>query len=284
MTRQTSTISSWQELWHRLTAVYDDHEAKAVAQWLLDTAFGLSMADVLCDGLARLTPADRRRLELMAARLEQGEPVQYVVGVADFCGRQFQVSPGVLIPRPETAELCRWIVAEASRPAPAILDIGTGSGCIAITLALDIAHSRVTAWDISEHALRIAGQNAASARADIALQRHDALHPTAFTPWDIIVSNPPYIYHNERVGMASNVLDYEPHEALFAPDDNPLLFYQLIADYARRTLTPGGSLYFELNPLLADEVGDYLLQCGLLQPQIREDQFGHRRFIKAIQP
>ena len=284
MTKQASVTGSYQELWHRLTAVYDDREAKAVAQWLLDTAFGLSMADVLCDGLARLTPAEHERLELMLARLEQGEPVQYVVGKADFCGRQFQVEPGVLIPRPETAELCRWIVADVSRSAPAILDIGTGSGCIAVTLALDIPDSRVTAWDISEPALRIARQNAATAGAAVALGRCDALCPTAFAPWDIIVSNPPYIYSKERAAMTRNVLDYEPREALFAPDDNPLLFYQRIADYARRTLTPGGSLYFELNPLLADAVSDYLQRCGLRQPQIREDQFGKRRFIKANQP
>ena len=284
MTKQASVTGSYQELWHRLAAVYDDREAKAVAQWLLDTAFGLSMADVLCDGLARLTPAEHERLELMLARLEQGEPVQYVVGKADFCGRQFQVEPGVLIPRPETAELCQWIVDDVSRSAPAILDIGTGSGCIAVTLALDIPDSRVTAWDISEPALRIARQNAATAGAAVALERCDALCPTAFAPWDIIVSNPPYIYSKERAAMTRNVLDYEPREALFAPDDNPLLFYQRIADYARRTLTPGGSLYFELNPLLADAVGDYLQRCGLRQPQIREDQFGKRRFIKANQP
>lgn len=284
MTKQASVTGSYQELWHRLTAVYDDREAKAVAQWLLDTAFGLTMADVLCDGLARLTPAEHERLELMVARLEQGEPVQYVVGKADFCGRQFHVEPGVLIPRPETAELCRWIVADTSQSAPAILDIGTGSGCIAVTLALGIPKSRVTAWDISETALRVAAQNAAKAGVSIVTERHDALRPTTYGHWDIIVSNPPYIYHKERASMDANVLDYEPREALFAPDDNPLLFYQCIADYARRTLTPGGCLYFELNPLLADAVSDYLQRCGLHSPQIREDQFGKRRFIKANQP
>lgn len=284
MSGQMGVIGSWQQLWHRLAAVYGEHEAKAVARWLLETAFGLSMADVLCDGLARLTTAEQHRLELMLARLEQGEPVQYVAGVADFCGRQFLVEPGVLIPRPETAELCQWIVADADKADADILDIGTGSGCIAVTLALGIPKSRVTAWDISDTALRVAGENAAKAGVSIATERHDALRPTAYGHWDIIVSNPPYIYHKERASMDANVLDYEPHEALFAPDDNPLLFYQRIADYARRTLTPGGSLYFELNPLLADTVGDYLQRCGLHSPQIREDQFGKRRFIKAIQP
>ena len=275
---------TYEELWHRLTHIYDAGEAKAVVRWVLDVRFGMSWTDILCGKVTELSAHDQTELEKIMQRLEKGEPIQYIIGVADFCGRQFHVEPGVLIPRPETAELCRWIVDDVSQSAPAILDIGTGSGCIAITLALDIPDSRVTAWDISEPALRIARQNAATAGAAVALERCDALCPTAFAPWDIIVSNPPYIYSKERAAMTRNVLDYEPREALFAPDDNPLLFYQRIADYARRTLTPGGSLYFELNPLLADAVSDYLQRCGLRQPQIREDQFGKRRFIKANQP
>ena len=278
-------------LWHRLTDLYDPGEAKAIVRWVLDVRFGLSLADILCGKVTQLSADDQTELEKIMLRLEKGEPVQFVLGVADFFGRQFHVEPGVLIPRPETAELCQWIVEERrskERRSNTILDIGTGSGCIAITLALEIPNAKVTAWDISDEALRIAAGNAAALGANVIFEHHDILDSSLFTlhsslfSWDLIVSNPPYIYNKERQHMSRNVLDYEPHEALFAPDEDPALFYKCIARYAWQTLNPDGQLYFELNPLSARTVADYLQEIGFSKIEIRQDQFNKQRFLKAI--
>lgn len=286
--------TDYESLWRRLTPLYDAGEAKAIVRWALEVRFGLSLTDILCGKLTALSSDDKRELSAIMRRLEKGEPVQYVLGETDFCGRQFHVRPGVLIPRPETAELCRWItedekgIRNGKREKCRILDIGTGSGCIAVTLALEIPYVDVTAWDISDDALLIAQDNAKTLGADIKFEKHDALnislisHLSPLTPeYDIIVSNPPYIEPKERDGMAKNVLDYEPHTALFAPEENPVIFYQRIGDYAWQSLKPGGLLYFELNPLTADAVSDYLRQLGFTEIEIRNDQFGKQRFLKA---
>ena len=276
----------YEELWHRLTPLYDAGEAKAIARWVFDVRFGLSLADILCGKDTELSANDQAELEKIALRLEKGEPVQYIIGVADFCGRQFRVAPGVLIPRPETAELCRWILASGEHAN--ILDIGTGSGCIAITLALELPEAKVTAWDISDDALRIAAGNAESLGANVTFEHCDVLDSSLFTlhsslpSWDIIVSNPPYIQPAECDEMAKNVLDYEPRVALFAPEDNPIIFYQRIGDYAWQHLNPGGLLFFELNPLTADQVCDYLSTLGFTEIEVRKDQLGKNRFLKTM--
>ena len=280
---------TYEALWKRLTPLYEAGEAKAVVRWLLDVRFGLSMADILCDKVSELPQAAQAELEAMMARLAEGEPVQYVVGLADFCGRQFRVAPGVLIPRPETAELCQWILEGRGERGEVrgytLLDIGTGSGCIAITLAAEMPEVGVTGWDISEVALGIARENAERLGVDVSFEQRDILDSSRSTLhaslYDIIVSNPPYIEPREREGMERNVLDYEPHIALFAPEGNPILFYQRIADLAVRALKPGGSLYFELNPLTASSVGNYLTQIGFSRIEIRQDAFGRNRMLKA---
>ena len=292
---------NYEELWHRLIPLYEADETKAIVRWLLDVRFGLSWADILCGKVTELSANDQTELEKIMCRLEKGEPVQYIIGVADFCGRQFHVEPGVLIPRPETAELCRLILStdlhgqiRNIREIPChsdanILDIGTGSGCIAITLALEMPEAKVTAWDISDDALRIASENASRLGAKVTFEHRDALsisltsHLSPLTPhYDLIVSNPPYICNQEADGMAQNVLDYEPHEALFGPEEDPALFYKRIGDYASIALKPGGWLYFELNPLTADEVSAYLEALGFIETEIRCDQFGKRRFLKTM--
>ena len=280
---------TYEALWKRLTPLYEAGEAKAVVRWLLDVRFGLSMADILCDKVSELPQAAQAELEAMMARLAEGEPVQYVVGLADFCGRQFRVAPGVLIPRPETAELCQWVLEGRGERGEVrgytLLDIGTGSGCIAITLAAEMPEVGVTGWDISEVALGIARENAERLGVDVSFEQRDILDSSRSTLhaslYDIIVSNPPYIEPREREGMERNVLDYEPHIALFAPEGNPILFYQRIADLAVRALKPGGSLYFELNPLTASSVGNYLTQIGFSRIEIRQDAFGRNRMLKA---
>lgn len=272
---------TYEELWHRLTPVYEAGEAKAIVRWVLDVRFGLTWADIICGKVTELSANHQTELKKIMVRLEKGEPVQYIIGVADFCGRQFKVAPGVLIPRPETAELCDAIISSRQSEGGDILDIGTGSGCIAIILALEMPEARVTAWDISDEALRIAEENAKELEAKVNFQRQDALNISLTSKYDVIVSNPPYIEPKERDGMAKNVLDYEPELALFAPEDNPIIFYQSIGDYAWKSLKPGGELYFELNPLTAESVGDYLCQLGFSEVTFRQDQFGKQRFLKA---
>ncbi len=274
---------SYEALWHRLTPLYDAGEAKAIVRWLLDVRFGLSMADILCDKMKELPKEDQKALERMMQRLESGEPIQYIIGVADFFGRSFHVAPGVLIPRPETAELCEYVLS-CRKTEEKILDIGTGSGCIAITLALEIPEAKVTAWDISDDALLIAQENAKALGANVAFEKRDILDTSLSTSqtWDVIVSNPPYIMPSERDGMEENVLGHEPGLALFAPADNPILFYQCIGDYAVHSLKSGGCLYFELNPLTADDVADDLRQRGFKDIEIRQDQYGKNRFLKAM--
>ena len=293
----------YEELWRRLTPLYDAGEAKAIVRLVLDECYGLSWADVLGGKVSELSANDQTELEKIMLRLEKGEPVQYIIGVADFCGRQFHVEPGVLIPRPETEELCRWILAsdkhgqtrtvreipsqEGQSPLCEILDIGTGSGCIAITLALELPDAKVTAWDISDDALRIASANAKALGASVTFQHHDALDSSLFTlhsslpKWDLIVSNPPYICRKEADGMDKNVLGYEPHEALFVPDDDPLLFYRAIARYATLVLKPNGNLFFEINPLYADDLTQLLGEMLCYNAEILNDQFGKPRFLKA---
>ena len=301
---------TYEDSWHRLSSLYDADEAKAIVRWVLDVRFGLSFTDILCGKVSELSADEQEELEKIMLRLEKGEPVQYVIGVADFCGRQFHVAPGVLIPRPETAELCRWITSHGDRHSVRsnlteclspcevspceVIDIGTGSGCIAITLALDIPDANVTAWDISDDALRIAQQNARSLGADVTFEKKDIL--THFLPpsislpspfhlhsnkYDIIVSNPPYICNKEKATMEKNVLEHEPHQALFVPDNDPLLFYKAIAKYAKETLKPDGMLFFELNPIYAEDTESMLLDMGFKDTELRKDQYGKLRFLKA---
>ena len=286
---------TYEALWHRLIPLYETDEAKAIVRWVLDVRFGLSWADILCGKVTELSANDQAELEKIMLRLEKGEPVQYIIGVADFCGRQFHVEPGVLIPRPETEELCRMVIEEreisqkGQFPLCEILDIGTGSGCIAITLALELPDAHVTAWDISDDALRIAQENATALGANVSFEHRDALNIPSYSllsppssNYSLIVSNPPYICTSEADGMAQNVLDYEPREALFGPEEEPALFYKRIGDYASVALKPGGQLWFELNPLTADEVSAYLESIGFIDIEVLCDQYGKRRFLKTM--
>jgi release factor glutamine methyltransferase len=267
---------------------YEQGEAKAVARMILEVGFGLSMTDIVCGAVEQLSANDQKRLRQMQARVLDGEPVQYVLGVADFGPRQFIVAPGVLIPRPETYELCQWVVENVQctmkNEECRTLDIGTGSGCIASTLAAELPKAEVSAWDISEQALDIARQNAERLQVSVTFEQRDILAPQAPPPekTDILVSNPPYICRKEAQQMEPHVLEHEPHLALFVPDDDPLLFYRAIADYARQALKPTGKLFFEINPLYAGETVQMLQSLGFPQTEIRRDQFGKERFVKAL--
>lgn len=278
---------TYNEIWRRLTGVYDENEAKAMSRALIEDLFGFTLADILCGELNRLSAADNKRLSTAVGRLEQMEPLQYVTGKAPFADRIFHVGPGVLIPRPETEQLCSIVAADlnaksnggtATRHGTDLLDIGTGSGCIAITLALNIPQSTVTAWDISRNALAIAEGNAARLGAKVDFKLQDALTPPAdVEQWDAIVSNPPYICDSEQKDMAENVLAHEPHQALFVPDNDPLLFYRSIARYGQKALRRGGRLYFEINERYARETEDMLRQMGYKEIHTEKDIFGKDR-------
>lgn len=254
--------------------LYDGREARAVARVFLEDLYGFTLTDLyngrsidVASGLVR--------------RLTEGVPVQYVVGKALFADRYYKVREGVLIPRPETAELCQWI-AEEAKENDEVLDIGTGSGCIAITLALNTG-AKVTAWDIAEEALETARENSRNLKAAVNVERHDILQPTTDErQWDIIVSNPPYICESEKAAMEANVLEHEPHLALFVPDEDPLKFYRAIARFASKTLRKGGRLFFEMNSRLVRDMEQMLEAEEFTDVEIRKDLYGRERMIKAV--
>ena len=303
-------MKTYQQLWQSLTPLYDAGEAQAIVRTVLDVKYGMTLTDIICGKVNEISANEERKLEEIIIRLQKGEPVQYVLGEADFAGRTFRVEPGVLIPRPETAELCQWIEEDiagkstdspkdssedspedssgnspqATDDAKLILDICTGSGCIAITLGLNIPNSEVTGWDISEDALRIARGNVEMLKArNVRIEYQDALAlPKAAEAADLIVSNPPYICEKEKADMEKNVLEHEPSLALFVPDEDPLKFYRAIAEYASSALKPEGALYFEINPIYEKETREMLLKLDFKDIETKEDAFGKKRMMRAI--
>lgn len=283
---------TYSEIWHRIATSYEDGEARAIARILIEELFGLSYTDIVCGATDQLSADDTLRLDTAVRRIEQGEPLQHVLGYADFCGNHFGVNASVLIPRPET----EWLVDEgerlmngASNTAPSapkrILDIGTGSGCIAISLKLRLGEAYVEAWDISEEALLTAESNAKALKAEVAFCKRDALRAEeSVAPWDLIVSNPPYICDSERADMDDNVLLHEPHTALFVPDDDPLRFYRAIAHYALRSLNNGRSLLFECNTRYVEATGEMMRKMGFEDVTVNDDCFGQPRFVKGSSP
>lgn len=276
---------TFQEFLQPLSVFYDLGEARAIARLVMERRFGLSLADIACGAVGC---CDEHELAAIRNRLLNSEPVQYVLGEAEFCCRIFHVEPGVLIPRPETEWLCRKSV-ELLRGVHggSILDIGTGSGCIACTVALglDSNSTEVVAWDISDRAIAIARDNAAVLGARVTVEKADALNPPADSRrWDMIISNPPYICQHEREAMHENVLRYEPEDALFVPDDDPLLFYRAIAQYAFHALKPSGTLLFEINPAYADNLQAMANTLGFGSVTIEEDDYGKIRYavIRAL--
>lgn len=278
---------TYHDICQRLTPLYGPQEAKAMTRLLLEDLFSLSFADILCGATEHLSDADTLRLQQSVARLLDAEPLQYVTGTAFFCGHPFHVAPGVLIPRPETEWIVDTAVNLVTSSAPRILDIGTGSGCIATSISLALAdkHCYTEAWDISEDALRIAADNAERLGAEVKFRRRDALRleeeKSEEIMLDIIVSNPPYICNREAADMHANVLRHEPHLALFVPDTDPLLFYRAIACYAMRSLRKGGWLLFECNTLYAHDTAQMALDMGFATSVVEDDCFGKPRFVKA---
>ena len=252
------------------------------------------MIRVICEDIFNYDPVDvalRQESELpdfapqriadVIARLQRHEPLQYIVGFARFHGHRFKVTPAVLIPRPETEQLVDLIVEENSGSDLRVLDMGTGSGCIAISLARALKFAQVDALDVSRDALAVARDNAAALKVKVRFFESDILAPQPAATYDIIVSNPPYITWSERELMERNVKDYEPAQALFVPDNDPLLFYKAIAPYAKQSLEKGGRLYLEINQRFGAEVKRLLEGCGFGEVRIIVDSYGKDRFAVA---
>lgn len=260
--------------------LYDTNEARQIAEMLTLSKGNISRNDLIVEPNREMVVSD---IESVVAELRNWRPVQYIIGYADFRDMNLEVREGVLIPRPETEELVEWIVAE-TRDNASILDIGTGSGAIAIALNREIKNSRVWAMDISHEALDIARGNGKRYAPDVTFVEGDALcdFSTLFdNKFDVVVSNPPYIPQADIVSMRKNVVDYEPATALFVPDNDPLLFYRSIAQTSKKMLNKGGRLYFEIYELLGQEMVAMLADEGYSDITLREDFRGKPRMICA---
>lgn len=262
---------------------FGPREARAMVRIIFEDTMGKSPADIILHSDDPVMPATASRILDIATRAAHGEPLQYILGWGHFHGLKFKVTPDVLIPRPETAQLVDLITDDWSGLSDLdILDCGTGSGCIAIALARALPFVHVDAIDISQRALDVARFNATNLKTAVNFHHGDILTLPADTHrYDIIVSNPPYIAMREKKEMNRNVLDHEPHAALFVPDGDPLIFYRAIASYARQALKQGGALYFEINPLFTTELTVMLAQQGFNDTEIFPDFQGKPRMARC---
>ena len=267
-----------------LVHIVSIQEARQMAKMLLMHHLGLTSTGLVLNADRLVDDHTLEVVEQQVGRLLNHEPIQYILGTAHFYGLDFAVNSSVLIPRPETEELVDWIVKENSLVNPAILDIGTGSGCIATTLKHQMPQAHVEGWDISSDALAVATLNASSIGVEVAFRQVDILscEPSPANHFDIIVSNPPYVRELEKQQMSHNVLDHEPHLALFVSNSDPLLFYRTIAQKAKVMLKPGGLLYFEINEYLGGEMLEMLEKLGY-DAILKQDLQGKDRMIRAWQ-
>lgn len=267
---------------HALQESYSAQEAANLSRIVCCEMLGQSTIDYYLGKDIILSPKERQDLDSILVRLRNFEPIQYIQGIARFLERSFHVAPGVLIPRPETEELVEAILREVPSDAR-ILDIGTGSGCIAVSLSKALPDARVTAWDISSDALSIARRNNDELQASVGFVQRDVLTyvPDAGECYEAIVSNPPYVTESEKEAMERNVLDWEPFSALFVPDNDPLLFYRRIAELGRTMLVPGGRLYFEINRAYGEATVTMLCGQGYANPRILKDISGNDRIVIA---
>lgn len=288
----TTAKTLFNQLVSEITSVYEENEAKSIVYLLLEYYLNISKMDILLDN-----PVNQSfDFQGIIVRLKAHEPVQYIIGETEFYGRKFKVTPDTLIPRPETEELVQLVVGswqlvvgnidqQERLPSPIrILDIGTGTGCIAISLACELPNSQVYAYDISEEALKIAQENAKANNANVIFEKVNILNisPSSPLPFSIIVSNPPYVMNAEKLEMEQNVLAYEPHLALFVEDSNPLIFYKAIAEFAANNLIDKGLCVVEINQAFGLETAELFWNQGFQSVEVVKDMFGKDRMVKAI--
>lgn len=266
-----------------LSEVISSQEAYQVAWLLWEHLRGYSKTAMVLQGETKITHSEHLFVQKAVERLKNHEPIQYVLGKTEFYSLPFLVNPSVLIPRPETEELVDWILKEPFQPQMSVLDIGTGSGCIAIALKKNWPQAKVTGWDISGEALNTAGQNASLNQVSVHFEKQDILNleMNATRRFNIIVSNPPYVRASERHRMDKNVLEHEPATALFVSDDDPLLFYRTIATFATQALLPGGWLFFEINRAYGPQLVNLLKASGFEDVMLRADLSGRSRMVRA---
>ena len=270
----------------KLCPVYPEQEAQSLAKIIATDALGFDIVTLLTDKDIKISDYQKEELRQIIKRLQQNEPIQYILGTTSFCGLTFHIASGVLIPRQETEELTTTIIRENKSQEPQnVLDIGTGSGCIAITLSNSFQKTNVEAWDISDKALEQARHNNEQLHTNVRFDKVNILTvghgKTIKETYDIIVSNPPYIANKEKVDMNPNVLDWEPNLALFVPDDDPLIFYRHIINFSIKSLRTGGILYLEINPNYKDGLRNMIQKVGFREIEITKDVFERYRFIKA---
>ena len=262
---------------------YPDNELRGFGNWILEHLFDYTITDALMNADRTLTEKNSSDLEFIIKHLKQEKPIQQIVGYSWFYGRKFLVNEHVLIPRPETEELVDWMLKDSLNDT-SILEVGTGSGCIAITLALN-TNATIVSIDVSELALKQAKSNALALNALVAFCKADVLDDSScesFGCFDVIVSNPPYVLESDKQMMSNNVLEYEPHLALFVSSDDPLLFYRAIATMATRKLNANGVLYFEIHENYGQETLDMLSLKGFKELELRKDLQGKDRMVKAV--
>lgn len=287
--RNSKTL--FQEVVERIDLDESPDEIRSITYFLLTSLFSITKTDILAGKMVPFTGTSARALEKFVARINAGEPVQYILGEEYFFGRKFHVNPSVLIPRPETEGLVR-VILDYKRSVPGerligrpfkILDIGTGSGCVPVTLFLEIPKAEIYGTDISNAALSVALNNAEIHKAEITFIEHNILtEPIPVSGLDVVVSNPPYVTDKEKAQLDKNVLDHEPHEALFVPDDDPLLFYRHIVNKAREALNADGLLAVEINEKFGKEVSALFLQVGFKEVEVVDDVSGKPRIVRGL--
>ena len=274
----------------QLVGMYEPEEIENLCFLTLEHILKMNRVEVSLSRKMDISTSALSQLNEVTSRLSLSEPIQYIIGTTEFYGMEFQVNPATLIPRPETEELVDWIITDkaesfvksGAQEKLKVLDIGTGSGCIAISLAKNLSSAHVEAIDISQEALATAYQNAKMNEADVTFYNQDVLAVEELEhKYDVIVSNPPYVRMLEKKEMRGNVLSNEPDSALFVSDDDPLIFYRKIGELAFESLAANGFLYFEINEYLGKEMIDLLMGIGFENVELREDMFGKDRMIKA---
>ena len=267
-----------------LQPLYDEREAANLSFLVAEEVLTFGKAQLMTRGEERIHQSELLRCMQMLEKLKEGIPFQYVCGYAYFCGLKFFTEPGALIPRPETEELVSLVLNECRKDHPKILDVGTGTGCIAIALKKKLPEAKMSASDISEKSLAIAHKNANALETEIHFMKADILkgEPEANEMWDVIVSNPPYIPDAEKNQMHINVTGYEPAEALFVPDYDPLLFYRALAGYAEKYLVQGGFLFAEIHESFGEATADAIRKHGFSDVQVLRDINGKDRMVKAL--
>lgn len=270
---------------YSLNDIYIKEELNAIVRAICCEMLGIPLTTYYIKEKVTLTTEQKRRVDEIIERLKKGEPLQYIEGKAPFCGMDFLVTPATLIPRPETAELVDWIALDNATKRPSILDLGTGSGCIAIALSKRIPEAIIEACDISHEALKVAKENGERNGAKVSFFHYDMLDHATPLPhsYNILVSNPPYIKQSESIDMERHVTEWEPHTALFVPDDDALRFYRAIAEIGQtEALQPGGSIYVEINQQLGKGTVALFENYGYKEVELRKDIYGNDRMVKGV--